>query len=168
MRKPLQTLAVLTLVAAGCASPNVPSRLSGLPVRYHNPRYGLTFFLPAEWRGHSILFRQQEAPLSSVDYQTQVGTERWPVIVLRHPQWRAGDPYQDIPIMVFTRTQWDANKVQRFFSSAGGYDMEIAHNDRYVFAVSSRFNWWELKGWEEAGRIVEANRAANAPHLYQE
>jgi len=35
-------------------------------------------------------------------------------VVSRHPQWKASDPYQDIPISVFTRSQWEDYHKGRF------------------------------------------------------
>jgi hypothetical protein len=138
----------------------------GLPLRCHNPQYGFTFFLPADWKGYSSLIQQWNAELYSTDYQRVIGTEHGPIIVLRNPQWNAAEPYQDIPIIVFTRIQWDAVKPQRLFVGAGGSNDEISHNAKYVFGINSRHNWGELKGWEDTGRIVQQNMAAGEPHLY--
>jgi len=77
--------------------------LNPLPVRYHNAQCGLTFNLPASWWGYSVLIQRWDAPLISADYQTEIGREDGPIIVLRNPRWKADDRYQDIPIMVFTR-----------------------------------------------------------------
>jgi len=90
------------------------------------------------------------------------------VIVLRHPKWKAGAPYQDIPIRVFTRSQWKDGEGPPGID-AGGVNSEIAHNAKYVFAIWSRFNWDEsCKGREEAGAIVDRNQAANGPHLHDD
>jgi hypothetical protein len=131
---------------------------TNLPVVYHNKQYDFTFFLPAGWKGYSVLTGQWD------------GGEAWhgPMIVLRHPHWNADDPYQDIPIMVFTRSQWEADKKGVFATGAGGVEFEIGHNRKYVFGIHSRFNWGESEGWQEASRIVEQNQAANAPHLIAE
>ena len=95
--------------------------------------------------------------------------EHGPMIVLRHPQWKPDDRYQDIWVLVFTRRQWDAEHHGKFVVGVGGMDKEIAYNPNYVFAISSRFNGDEnVKGWEEAGRIVDRNKDINAPHLYPE
>ena len=165
---------VLSGVLWGCstavknANSDAPNHLSDLPLRYHNAKYGFTFFLPAGWKGYSVLMQQWDAELPSADYEKVIGIERGPVIALRNPRWRAGEPYQDIPILVFTRSQWDADKHGRFHIGAGGVDQEIAHNAKYAFAISTRFNWDELKGFEEAWKIVDHNQDANKPHLYPE
>jgi len=136
-------------------------------VFYHNVQYDFTFFLPAIWQGYSVLVQQWEGRTYLAAADKVVVTEHGPVIVLRHPQWKAGDHYQDIPIEVFTRSQWEAYHQGRFSIGAGGIEEEIGHNPKYVFATSSRFNADDtVKGWKEADDIVERNRAANAPHLH--
>jgi hypothetical protein len=139
---------------------------SGLPLRYDNKQYGFTFFLPATWKGYSVLIQEWNAELRSADYQTAIGRERGPIIVLRHPQWNAGELYQDIPILVFTRRQWDLAIPQRLFVGAGGTEYEISYSTNYVFGINSRHNWGELNGWEETGTIVQQNVVAGMPHLY--
>jgi hypothetical protein len=106
-----------------------------------------------------------ERYLTAVD-RSEV-TDHGPVIVLRHPQWKASDPYQDIPIRVFTRSQWEGAGQGPPGIDAGGIEFEIAHNAQYVFAIHSRFNWDEsVKGREEAGAIVERNLTAHGPPLH--
>jgi hypothetical protein len=155
------TFAFMALLAAGCASSNVSNLQSQLPVEYHDGKYGLTFWLPADWLGFSVLREEWHASMSP---------EHGPMIVLRHPQWRTNSPYQDIPIMVFTRNQWTAkNSDYGFYIGAGGIEYEISHNNDYVFGISSRFNWADtVTGSEEAGDAVQKNSAAHEPHLYAE
>ena len=152
----------LALLATGCDSLKAPSQPSGLSLRYHNARYGLTFFLPASWQGYSVLIRQWDAPLSSADYQREVGRERGPIIVLRHPQWKADAPYADIPITVFSRRQWEALRTETLFPYAGGAIGELCHNPKYVFGIHNRaFGYDELQGWRKAADIAYRNMAAN-------
>src|SRR5580704_4994606 len=99
---------IVALLAAGCASTNVASQPSGLPVRYHSARYTLTFYLSADWRGYSVSIQQIDDERYSPAEDRQVIVGRTPMITLRHPQWQASAPYQDIPILVFTREQWEA------------------------------------------------------------
>jgi hypothetical protein len=45
---------------------------------------------------------------------------------------------------------------------------ELWHNRKYMFAMSSRYTWGEVEGWEEVREIVEQNRATNKMlHLYE-
>ena len=157
---------VMALLASGCA--NAPTHPSALPLCYHNKEYALVFFLPASWQGYSVLLQQWEGISYSPAKDATAVTAQGPMIVLRNPQWKADDPYQDIPIMVFTRSQWDSNKQGRFGIGAGGFDEEMWHNQKYVFGMSSRYNAADdVKGWKEVADIVEQNHAAhNMPRLY--
>lgn len=146
--------------------------LIGLPVRHHLDQYNLTFCLPASWRGYSVSVQQLEDVRYSLAEDRQVVVGQTPMITLRHPQWRAHAPYQDIPIVVFTRAQWDALHQGELWPSlfAGGVMMELWHSQGFVFAISSRFNANdEVRGWKEVTEIVEQNCAANKmPCLYPE
>jgi hypothetical protein len=154
----------MALLATGCV--NAPNPQPALPLRYHNQEYGLTFFLPASWQGYSVLARQWEGTSYLPGKDTTAVTAHGPMIVLRHPQWRADDPYQDIFIMVFTLNQWNSDKQGRFCIGAGGFEQELWHNQKYVFGMPSR-SADDLKGWREVLHIVDQNHAANKmPRLY--
>jgi len=143
---------------------------SGLPLRYHKAQYGLTFFLPASWRGYSVLVQQLDDERYSPAEDRQIIVGHTPMITLRHPQWQDSAPYQDIPILVFTRAQWDDLNHGELWPSlfAGGTMVELWHSQRFVFAMSSRYNAAdEVSGWKEVTEIVEQNHATNSmPRLY--
>jgi hypothetical protein len=166
MKKHLYISIVMALLASGRA--NAPKHPSALPLCYHNKEYGLVFFLPASWQGYSALAQQWQGTSYSPAKDATEITARGPMIVFRHPQWRADDLYQDIPIMVFTRRQWDSDKQGKFGIGAGGFDEEMWHNQKYVFAMSSRYKAADdVKGWKEAADIVEQNHAVHRmPRLY--
>lgn len=172
MRRLLQISAVAALLANGCGSMNVANQPSGLLVRYHSAQYGLTFFLPASWRGYSDSVQQLEDKRYSPAEDREIEVGHTPMIVIRHPQWQTSAPYQDIPILVFTRAQWDALHRGELWPSlfAGGTMDELWHNEQFVFAISSRYNAAdEVRGWKEVAEVVGQNRAANKmPHLYPE
>lgn len=169
MKSLLCVPAISALLVSGCGGVNVSDHPSDAPLVYRNPQYDFTFSLPAGWRGYSVLRQQWDGVSYSPAKDTTAVIAHGTIIVLRHPQWQADDPWQDIPIMVFTRGQWEADKQGRFSIGAGGFDEEIGHNRKYVFGISSRFNAADsVKGWREATDIVDRNRAANAPHLHPE
>ncbi len=172
MRRFLQVLFVVALLATGCGGLKVSSQPSGLPLRYHDAQYGLAVALPAGWRGYSVSVQQLEDERYSPVEDKQIIVGHTPMITLRHPQWRAGAPYQEIPILAFTRAQWDALHRGELWPSAfaGGTMDELWHNENFVFAMSSRYNAAdEVRGWKEVGEIIEQNRATNKmPHLYPE
>jgi len=163
---------VAGLLTSGCASADVASEPSALPVRYRNPLYDLTFYLPASWRGYSISIQQLEDECYSAAEDKRITASHTPMITLRHPRWRASARYQDIPILVFTRLQWDALHHGKLWPSvfAGGTMDELWHTERFVFAMSSRYNADdEVTGWQEVAHILKQNCTAhNMPHLYPE
>jgi hypothetical protein len=130
----------------------------------------LTFFLPVNWQGYSALVQQWDGVHYSPPVDKVIVVGHGAMIVLRHPQWKASAPSQDIPILVFTLAQWDALHHGKLWPSqfAGGVMEEIWHNRQYVFGMSSRCAFEETVGrWKETADIVEQNLAANKmPHLY--
>jgi hypothetical protein len=144
-----------------------PEAATNAPVAYYNAQYGFRFSLSTEWKGYSELVRQWQGEAYSAAKDKQVTVEHGPEIILRDWRWTEKDQYQDIPILVFTRSQWRGLHEGKFVVGAGGVEYEIAHISNFVFSISSRFNADEsVKGWKEATDIVERNRAANAPPLY--
>ena|ERR1051326_4893335 len=142
-----------------------------LPIRYHNSEYDLTFLLPRSWQGYSVLIQHWDGEIYSPATDKTNFARRGPLITLRHPRWQPGAPLQDIPIVIFTRAQWDALHHGKLWPSlfAGGCFDEVWHNRKYVFAMSSRYNWNEFERWQEVAEIVQRNRAANKMRrLYSE
>ena len=135
----------------------------------HNAKYEFAFYLPASWQGYSVLTGQWNGQTYSPATDKSEETEHGPLLVLRNPQWKVGDPQQDIPVLVFTRSQWKRGRAGEFTIFAGGVQSEISHNGNYVFAIHSRFNWDQsVKGAREAEDIVIQNQNANRPHLDSE
>ncbi|HZI31440.1 MAG TPA: hypothetical protein VFF11_03805 [Candidatus Binatia bacterium] len=142
------------------------------PVLYHNAKYDFTFSLPSDWRDYSVSIQQLEDENYSPAEDKQIVVGHTPMITLRHPQWRADAPYQDIPILIFTRAQWDSLHRGQLWPSifAGGMMDELWHNQKYVFAMSSRYNAADvMRGWDEVEDIVRQNCASHKMmHLYPE
>jgi hypothetical protein len=71
-------------------------------VEYTNTKYGFRFSLPSGWKGYTIVTEQWEAS------DAQKGAmERGPTVYIRHPDWTKENPREDIPIMIFTLSQWE-------------------------------------------------------------
>ena len=82
--------------------------------------------------------------------------ETGPQINVRHPLWSEENPRQDIPIMVFTLTQWDALLDEKFHIGAAPIGpKELGRNNKYVFALPARYNFAFLPGFEEVEEILE-------------
>jgi len=163
-----QTSVLLALLTTGCAS--AQTHPSGLPLSYRNKEYAVAFFLPASWQNFLVLSNHWEGISHLPGKDVPAITTGGPIIILRHPKWTPKKPYQDIPIMIFTRSQWEANKQGGFTIGGGGFDMELWHNQKHVFGISSRYNAADdVMGWKEVGDILEQNRVAHKmARLYPE
>jgi len=124
---------------------------------YKNTRYGFSFSLPETWKGFSIITDKWEG-FAVQGSQNQEVVETGVLISIRHPQWTSEDPWQDIPIMVFTHTQWDALKRGDYHIGAAPIGpKELGRNTKYVFALPARYNFAFPTGHQEVEDILQSN-----------
>lgn len=122
-------------------------------VKYINSEYGFTFTLPVNWAGYIILKSNWNGNI--ID-NPSVGNISGPEIIIRNSQWTSDVPRQDIPIMIFTLSQWD--QVQQEKISLGAAPIppsELGRNSKYVFAIPARYNFAYPLGFEEVEKILE-------------
>ncbi|MBP2018143.1 hypothetical protein J2Z79_001542 [Symbiobacterium terraclitae] len=121
------------------------------PVTYINGEYGFVFSLPESWQGYTIVTDTWEGlPVGGSE-----PVETGPLLRIRHPGWRAEAPRQDIPIMVFTLSQWEALQAGEFHIGAAPIGpTELGRNDEYVFALPARYNYAFPEGYEEVEEIL--------------
>lgn len=123
-------------------------------VIYTNTQYGFRFFLPASWNDYSIVITKWEG-LAPGSTQGEVPVETGPIISIRHPQWTSKIPRQDIPIMIFTISQWNSLEQGKFHIGAAPFGPgELGRNNRYVFALPARYNYAYPAGYEEVENIL--------------
>ena len=129
------------------ANPNSTSIL------YTNTEYGFTFSLPADWQGYSILKSTWVGtPL------TNVVAPNGPKLIIRNPHWTSSAHYEDIPILVFTLSQWNAYLAGSFAVSAAPIPAsELGRNNTYVFALPPRWDYDYSLGYKEAENIISGN-----------
>lgn len=126
-------------------------------ILYINGQYGFYFQLPQSWSGFTIITDQWQG-YSIVGSTSGQITETGEKISIRNPQWTQANPWQDIPIMVFTTAQW--NEVQQQQISVGAAPIppsELGSNSTYVFALPARYNYSFFTGWQEVGQILQGN-----------
>jgi hypothetical protein len=125
------------------------------PLVYKNTQYEFTFSLPVTWKNYRVLVEKWTGGVSD-ENQKFVREETGPLIKIRNPRWTESDPYQDIPIMVFTLAQWElADEFALIVSAAPFGPGEIGRNDKYVFALPSRYNYADAEGQEEVTDILQ-------------
>jgi len=137
---------------------DVPAKKSAAPIIYRNTQYGFCFMLPASWKGYSIITHEWSSESSGFG-EAPSG----PLLLIRHPKWTKNDPYEDIPIMIFTHAQWrrvDDGDVS--VSAAPFGPGELGRNSKYVFAIPPRYYLDDLTGWEKVVKIVN-HQSLRAP-----
>jgi hypothetical protein len=121
---------------------------------YTNKQYGFNFSLPDSWQGYSIVTDQWEGTASGSSQTVETG----PMISIRHPQWTMQNQRQDIPIMVFTLTQWNSLQEKAFHIGAAPIGpRELGRNSQYIFALPARYNFAFPAGYEEVEEILGNN-----------
>lgn len=126
-------------------------------VVYKNTQYQFSFPLPESWKKYSIVTEEWVGlGLDSANEGEVV--ESGPLISIRHPEWTAQKPRQDIPILVFTLEQWKALQQEKFHIGAAPIlPKELGRNSKYVFALPARYNFAFPTGYEEVEEILESN-----------
>jgi hypothetical protein len=128
-------------------------------IEYKNTQYGFTFSLPESWKGYSVVVGKWEGyDLTKQSSQGQVITERGPEISIRNSKWTSEKPYQDIPIMIFTTSQWNDLQNDKFHIGAAPIGpSELGRNNKYVFALPARYNFAYPEGYQEVEQILSKN-----------
>lgn len=142
--------------AAISAAPGAPV-ISGEPgsVSYENKEYGFRFALPKSWEGYQII-TDKWTGLSLIAKNEGEISETGPFLSIRHPAWTSEVPRQDIPILIFTLTQWEALQREDFHIGAAPIGpSELGRNSKYVFALPARYNFAFPSGFEEVEKILE-------------
>ncbi|SFS68387.1 hypothetical protein [Paenibacillus sp. BC26] len=121
---------------------------------YENTQYGFRFTLPESWKGYTIITDKW----TGQDVTDGKVIESGASIGIRHPEWTADKPRQDIPIYVFTIDQWNAIQQEKFFIGAAPVGpSELTRNDKYVFALPARYNFAYPEGYQEVEDILKGN-----------
>ncbi len=143
-------LILLTLpgLSEGCTSSTA--------TEYRNTDYGFSFSLPKTWKGYST--RIQEWQGFTAGSQGDTVVEQGPMISIVHPDSTPQQPYQDIPILIFTIQQWNHLQQGKWHIGAAPINpSELARNEHYVFALPARYNYASLQSWDEVESILECH-----------
>jgi len=126
-------------------------------VVYQNIEYGFRFQLPDSWRNFTAVDNQWKGTALEGPQAGEV-IETGPLISIRHPLWTEETPRQDIPIMVFTISQWNAIQLEQLSLGAAPIGpSELGRNNKYVFALPARYNYAFPLGFEEVEQILKDN-----------
>jgi hypothetical protein len=129
-------------------------------VVYINREYGFRFSLPESWRNYSVKTSEWEGGDGRTyeSHEDVPPPQKGPIISIEHPQSSQAYPRQNIPIMVFTKAQWQlVEKGELIVSAAPVGPNELGRNAKYVFALPARYNYAFIEGWEEVDKIIQAH-----------
>jgi len=127
-----------------------------IKIGYRNEQYGFSFSLPLSWDSYSIIKSTWDGDgLDSAAQNIKVASG--PLISIRHPQWTKKNPRQDIPVMIFTISQWNDLQADKFHIGAAPIGpSELGRNAKYVFALPARYNFAFSIGYEEVEEIINS------------
>lgn len=139
------------------SAPSQAPKVAATPatVIYRNNVYGFCFVLPEGWKGYSIVPEQWSGAILSSGQAV-----KGPQLLIRNPKWTAANPYQDIPIMVFTPAEWQHAKNDDMSVSAAPIGpSELGSNSKYVFALPPRWiGFIDTLGQDELNAWMQQNR----------
>jgi len=125
-----------------------------MPIVYHNTQYGFCFLLPSDWKGYTIVADKWSGTVLDTGQK-----ESGPQLLIRNPKWTKDDPWQDIPIMIFTPSQWKIVAADDMAVSAAPIGpAELGSNKSYVFALPPRWiGFTDAKGTDEVQTLINQN-----------
>lgn len=159
-KKMIASLVLITLIILGISiytkttpPENIKAEISvqnDTSITYKNTDYGFDFSLPMDWQGYSVVKTTWTGyPLN------KTGDQSGPKLLIRNPKWTTDAHYEDLPILVFTITQWDAYTAEDFSVSAAPIPAsELSRNNKYVFALPPRWDFDYSLGYEQAQEII--------------
>jgi hypothetical protein len=115
-------------------TPGISNNPSPTCLVYKNSEYGFNFKLPLDWQGFTVVKESWTGnPLKKDQLQTG------PKLLIRNPKWTKEAPYEDLPVLIFTISQWDMYLAEDYAVSAAPIPAtKLAQNNKYVFALPAR------------------------------
>ena len=152
-------IACAVLTPAFAQTPDANAQSAGpaamaTPVVYKNTQYGFCFLLPADWKGYKIVAEKWSGTILDSGKK-----ESGPELLIRNPKWTENDPWQDIPIMIFTPAQWKIIAADNMAVSAAPIGpAKMGRNKSYVFALPPRWiGFTDAEGQDEVQALMNQN-----------
>ncbi len=130
---------------------------------YQNKEYGFEINLLESWRGYKVLEESWKGTTLDGNSTKYDG----PKIVIRNSKWSESEIWQDIPILVFTKFEWQLieNKNLNIFAAPIA-PSKLGENNKYVFSLPPRWvGFTDVLGQDEAQKIVRTFKAITLNEL---
>ncbi len=124
---------------------------------YRNEEYGFEIILLDSWAGYSILTESW----NGITLDNNSAKYEGPKIIIRNPNWSDNEIWQDIPILVFTKYEWQLVEQGNLNISAAPVGPEkLGENEKYIFALPPRWiGFSDALGQNEAREIIKTFKA---------
>lgn len=119
---------------------------------YRNEKYGFEINLLESWRGYKILEESWRGTTLDGNSTRHEG----PKIIIRNPKWSESEIWQDIPILVFTKFEWQLieDKNLNIFAAPIA-PSKLGENNKYVFSLPPRWvGFTDVLGQDKAQKII--------------
>jgi hypothetical protein len=140
-------------------APEILQQSANKKIIYTNQDYGFELTLPDSWKGYSVLSQTWTGYL--INGEENQETKTGPEIIIRNPNWKEDNIWQDIPIMVFTREEWSLIESESMSVSAAPIGpQKLDSNEKYIFALPPRWvGFTDALGQDEAQTIAKTFKA---------
>jgi len=120
---------------------------------YKNNEYGFELTLPKSWLGYLVVKEAWQGRVIDTGEQKYSGPE----ILVRNPNWTEQQKWQDIPIMIFTKDEWNLISQEKLAVSAAPIGpQKLGETANYIFALPPRWvGFTDALGQDEAQEIVK-------------
>lgn len=120
---------------------------------YKNTEYGFEITLPVSWQKYSVLTEKwngQTTDEKAINFEG-------PKTIIRNSNWTETKPWQDIPIMIFSKNEWAMIEAETLSVSAAPIGpSKLGENEKYVFALPPRWvGFTDALGQDEATDITK-------------
>lgn len=125
-------------------------------IYYNNNIFGFAVGLPSSWDGYTVNRIKDDIYDATGKTKTNNGVVgSFEIVELHHPLETAENPREDVPVYIFTSTQWE--NIQKGEWSVGAAPIPpslLGQNSQWIMALPARYNYDYKTGWEEVDQIV--------------
>jgi len=124
---------------------------------YQNEEFGFEVILLDSWAKYSVLTESWDG----ISLDNNSTKYEGPKITIRNPNWSDNEIWQDIPILVFTKDEWQLIEQRNLnISAAPVGPKKLGENKEYIFALPPRWaGFSDALGQNEAQEIIKTFKA---------
>lgn len=133
-----------------------PSSSDSDSIVYTNKQYGFQFSLPESWKGYSIVKSHWEGNTMDKNASKKTSEILFNPFDSRSSMDRANAKAGYTHYGIYDQSVGLSSTGRIFIGAAAIQPSELGQNDRYVFAIPSRYNFAYPPGYEEVDKILQS------------